>query len=134
MRTFLASVILLCLFSGLYLLQGPEFFMPARDDPTFAVRLSGLSSRLLGAGLLLLAVLGVMASRQAGRSGGRAASRVWQMCFFFLTVAALVLITAALLSGTPGPNPEAQPPAGPVVAAAERREKVPPIGLNAAAW
>ena len=108
MRTFLVSTILLCIFGGIYLLQGPSFFMPARNDPSIGIMLSGHSSQLLGAGLLSVAVLGLMAVRQAGNSGGRSAPRVWQIRFFALTVVALALITSAFLTGAAGPNPEAR--------------------------
>lgn len=111
MRTFLASVILLCFFAGLYLLQGGPFFMPARSDPRFGILLVGYPAQMLGAGLIVVAVLGLMASRQAGSSGGRAAPQAWQVRFFILLVLALLLITGAFLSGTPGPNPEARVPA-----------------------
>ncbi len=102
MRTFLASVIMLCLFAGLYLLQGPAFFMPSRQDPAFGIMLEGRSAQLLGAGLLTVAALGLMVTWQAGSGKGRIAPRIWQICFFVLTVMALGLISGAFLSGTPG--------------------------------
>lgn len=111
-RTFQAFVIILCLFGGLYLLQGPAFFWPDRWDPSRGVMLGGLSSRLLGAGLLTISALGWMAARQAGRGDGRAAPKRWQLRFFVLIMLALGLITAAFHIGEAGPNPDWRTPAG----------------------
>jgi hypothetical protein len=69
--------------------------------------LGGLSSQLLGAGLLLVAAVGMMAVRQGGRGDGRAASQRWQIVYFILIVTALGLIGSAFMLGEPGPNPEA---------------------------
>jgi len=110
MRTFLAFVIMMCLTGGLYLLSGPTFFWPDRWDPSHGVFLSGLSAQLLGAGLLLVSALGVMAARQASHHAGKAAPRRWQWRFFALTVLALVLISAAFSVGEPGPNPDWRAP------------------------
>lgn len=112
MRTFLAFVIVLCVIAGLYLLQGPDFYWPQRHDPSQALYLTGIASRLLGAALLLTAWLGVMAARQASRSAGRAAPRHWQHRFFALTMLVLVLISAAFHLAEPGPNPESRVHAG----------------------
>jgi hypothetical protein len=111
MRTFLAFVIVMCLIGGAYLLGGPAFFWPDRWDPSQGVFLSGLSSQLLGAGLLLVSGLGVMAARQAGHACGRAAPRRWQIRFFVLIVLALALISGAFAIGERGPNPDWRAPA-----------------------
>ena len=108
MRTFLAFVIVLCLIGGLYLLQGPDFYWPDRRDPSYAAYLSGRASQLLGLALLLIAGLGVMATRQAARGTGRAAPRDWQIRFFILTMLALGLIASAFQMSEYGPNPESR--------------------------
>ena len=110
MRTFLAFVIMMCLIGGLYLLSGPAFFWPDRWDPSHGIFLSGLSAQLLGAGLLLVSALGLMAARQASHNAGKAAPRRWQWRFFALTVLALGLISAAFSVGEPGPNPDWRAP------------------------
>lgn len=115
MRTFLASVILLCLFGGAYLLSGPAFFMPSRSQPGYGIQLEGVSSQLLGAALCLLAALGLMAARQAARGGRRAAPYRWQQAFFGLTVLAIVLMASAFSLGTAGPNPDRRPSSPPAV-------------------
>jgi len=111
MRNFLALLILLCGIGGIYLLQGPEFFWPDRYDPSQGVFLGGLSARLLGAGLLVIGALGLMASRQAGRGSGRPAPRNWQIRYFLLILLALGLVSAAFMSGERGANPDWRPPA-----------------------
>lgn len=108
MRTFLAFVIVLCLVGGLYLSQGPDFYWPDRHDPSYAIFFSGLSSRLLGAALLLIAALGLMAARQASSADGKAAPRHWQWVFFALTMLVLALIGGAFQLGDYGPNPESR--------------------------
>lgn len=110
MRTFQAFVIMMCLIGGLYLLSGPSFFWPDRFDPSRGVWLTGLASQLLGAGLLVVSALGVMAAQQAATSGGRAAPRRWQLRFFALVVLALGLIGAAFSVGERGPNPDWRAP------------------------
>lgn len=109
MRTFLALVMVMCLIGGAWLLRGPTFFWPDRHDPAQGVQLHGLSSQLLGAGLLIVAGLGWMASRQAGRGDGRAAPRAWQLRYFVLILCALGLISAAFTLGERGPNPDTRP-------------------------
>jgi len=111
-RTFLAFVIVMCLVGGLYLLGGPSFFWPDRLDPSHGVLLSGVSSKLLGAGLLLVSALGVMAARQAAHSGGKPAPKDWQLRYFLLLVLALALIGTAFSVGERGPNPDWRAPAG----------------------
>ncbi|PTD95526.1 hypothetical protein [Pseudothauera lacus] len=105
MRTFQAFVILLCVFGGAWLLNGPEFFMPARHDPSHGVYFSGTSSRLLGAGLLLVAWLGLSVKRHAGRGSGKAPPRHWQVRYFMLLMLALALIGTAFHVGEHGPSP-----------------------------
>lgn len=107
MRTFLALAMVLCLMGGLYLLQGPTFFWPDRRDPSVGVMLGGVSSQLLGTGLLVVACVGMMAVKQGARGDGRAASQRWQIAYFILIVTALALIGTAFMLGEPGPNPEA---------------------------
>lgn len=109
MRSFLAFAIVLCVLGGLYLLTGPEFFVPDRWDPSRGVLLVGLSSRLLGAGLLAAAWAGVTVTRQAGKGEGKAPSQRWQWRFFLLQVLALGLMSAAMFAGERGPNPEWRP-------------------------
>lgn len=111
MRTFLAFVIVLCLVGGVYLLQGPAFFWPDRLDPSRGIFLNGLSSQLLGAGLLLISGLGVMAAQQAGKGTGRAATPRWQLAYFILLVTALALVSGAFMTGETGANPDWRPPA-----------------------
>ncbi|KON81999.1 hypothetical protein PA01_10695 [Azoarcus sp. PA01] len=112
MRTFQALAIVLCVFGAIHLLQGPTFFWPDRFDPSRGVLLGGLSSQLLGAGLVVVAALGLMASRQAGRGDGRAAPRRWQLHYFLLIVLALGLASAAFTAGERGPNPDWRAPSG----------------------
>ncbi|HRD35010.1 MAG TPA: hypothetical protein PLR02_12220 [Rhodocyclaceae bacterium] len=113
MRTFQALVIVICLTGGVWMLGGPVFFWPDRGNPSQGVLLQGLSSRLLGTALLIIAALGVMASRQAGRGDGRAAPRAWQVRYFILIMCALGLISAAFTTGERGPNPDSRPRALP---------------------
>lgn len=108
MRSLIAFIIVLCAVGGLYLLQGPDFYWPDRRDPSMAVHLSGLASRMLGMALIVIAILGVMLIRQAARAHGHAASDSWQWQFFALTLLALGLISAAFHLGEYGPNPESR--------------------------
>ncbi|MCK0507061.1 hypothetical protein [Aromatoleum anaerobium] len=111
MRTFQALAIVLCVFGAIHLLQGPAFFWPDRFDPSHGVLLGGLSSRLLGAGLVVVAALGLMAGRQAGRGDGRAAPPRWQLRYFLLILLALGLASTAFTIGERGPNPDWRAPA-----------------------
>ncbi len=110
MRTFLALTIVLCVVGGLYLLQGPAFFWPDRFDPSQGVSLGGTSSQLLGAGLLVIGAIGLIAARQAGRSPTRIAPRRWQLGYFVLILVALGLVSAAFTLGERGPNPDWRAP------------------------
>jgi len=111
-RTFLALTIVLCTVGGLYLLQGPPFFWPDRFDPSQGVSLGGISSQLLGTGLLVIGAAGLMAARQAARSPSRPATRRWQFRYFLLILVALGLVSAAFMNGERGPNPDWRAPSG----------------------
>ncbi|NMG75877.1 hypothetical protein [Aromatoleum diolicum] len=110
MRTLIAFTIVLCVFGGAYLLQGPSFFWPDRFDPSQGVFLGGLSSQLLGAGLLTIAGIGVMAIRQAARGPVGTASQRWQVHYFLLILLALGFVSAAFTLGERGPNPDWRTP------------------------
>tara|TARA_R110002049_G_scaffold17416_10_gene67800 strand:- start:882 stop:1220 length:339 start_codon:yes stop_codon:yes gene_type:complete len=105
MRLFLAFAIVLCIAGGAWLVQGHDFYWPARGDPSLALHLSGSGARLLGAALFVMAGLGAMAVLQGRR--GRPATRAWQLAYFALAMLAVVLIGAAMWSGEVVPNPEA---------------------------
>jgi len=110
MRTLIAFTIVLCVLGGIYLLQGPAFFWPDRFDPSQGVFLGGLSSQLLGAGLLTIAGIGVMAIRQASRGPVGSASQRWQIRYFLLILLALGLVSAAFTLGERGANPDWRAP------------------------
>lgn len=110
MRTLIAFTIVLCVFGGIYLLQGPAFFWPDRFDPSQGVFLGGLSSQLLGAGLLTIAGIGVMAIRQAIRGPVGTASQRWQIRYFLLLLLALALVSTAFALGERGANPDWRTP------------------------
>ena len=112
MRTFLALTIVLSTVGGIYLLQGPAFFWPDRFDPSQGVSLGGTSARLLGAGLLVVAAIGLMAARQAARSPARPATHRWQFRYFVLILVALGLVSAAFTLGERGANPDWRAPSG----------------------
>ncbi len=105
MRTFQAFVILLCVFSGAWLLSGPEFYMPGRHDPAYGMYFSGLSSRLLGLGLLSLAWAGFSVKRYAGRGSGKPPPHRWQVRYFLTLMLTLALIGTAYYLGEAGPAP-----------------------------
>jgi hypothetical protein len=110
MRTLIAFTIVLCVVGGLYLLQGPAFFWPDRLDPSQGFFLGGLSSQLLGAGLLTIAGIGAMAIRQATRGRVGSASQQWQVRYFLLILLALGLVSAAFSLGERGANPDWRAP------------------------
>jgi hypothetical protein len=104
MRFFLAFAIVVCFAGGAWLWQGPDFYWPARGDPSLALHLTGITARLLGAGLFAMAALGVMAVLQARR--GHLAGKCWQYTYFALAMTAVALIAAAMWTGEVVPNPE----------------------------
>ncbi|NMG30236.1 hypothetical protein [Aromatoleum evansii] len=110
MRTFVAFTMTLCLLGGAWLLRGPEFFWPDRLDPSQGVFLGGLSSQLLGAGLLTIAGLGAMVVGRAARGVHGAPTRAWQVRYFLLILIALGLVSAAFSLGERGPNPDWRTP------------------------
>ncbi|NMG43306.1 hypothetical protein GPA22_06115 [Aromatoleum toluvorans] len=110
MRTFIAFTMALCLLGGAWLLQGPAFFWPDQLDPSRGVLLGGLSSQLLGAGLLTIAGLGAMVIRRAARGVRSVPTRGWQLRYFLLILLALGLVSAAFTLGERGPNPDWRAP------------------------
>ncbi|MBA4743194.1 MAG: hypothetical protein H2060_10875 [Azoarcus sp.] len=109
MRLFLAFAIVLCIAGGAWLVQGHDFYWPARGDPSLALHLSGSGARLLGAALFVMAGLGAMAVLQARR--GRPAGQAWQITYFALAMLVVALIGSAIWNGEVVPNPEASAPA-----------------------
>ena len=113
MRSLQVVMMTLCVVGGLFLLMhAPDFFMPDRWDPSRGRQFDATASRLLGAGLLVLAVLGghYMRNMYYGtrrQLPGPAA----QVRYFLLLVLTLVLISAAMHRAEPGPNPEYRAPA-----------------------
>lgn len=110
MRSLIAFTIVLCTLGGLWLLQGPAFFWPDRFEPSQGVLLAGFASQLLGAGLLTIALAGVMAIGQAQRGRVGTASQRWQIRYFLLILLALGLVSAAFTLGERGPNPDWRAP------------------------
>ncbi|AYH42256.1 hypothetical protein [Azoarcus sp. DN11] len=110
MRAFVAFTMVLCLLGGAWLLGGPAFFWPDRFDPAQGVRLGGLSSQLLGAGLLTIAGLGAMVIARAARGVRGTPSPGWQLRYFLLILLALGLVGAAFTLGERGPNPDWRAP------------------------
>lgn len=112
MRSLQVVALTLCLLGGLYLLtQAPVFFMPARGDPAIGHQFDANASRLLGAGLLALALAGMrymkgMYYSATRRLPGPAAQRA----YFALIVLALACIGGGFYLAEPGPNPEYRPP------------------------
>ena len=104
MRFFLAFAIILCVAGGAWLLRLPEFYWPARSDPTLALHLAAPGTLFLGGALLTAAALGVMVIAQA--QTGRLANRNWRYTHFALTMLTVALLAAALWHGEIVPNPE----------------------------
>lgn len=105
MRTLQVIIITLCFLMGAYLLTGRGFFMPSRWDPSIGVNLVGLSARLLGAALLLVAVLGISALRNFGSGTMVRKSTGWHRRYFAALVMAIAMMAAALMLGEQGPTP-----------------------------
>lgn len=106
MRSLQVFIITLCLMVGLYLVSGRGFFMPGRFDPSIGTEISGWSARMLGAALLIVAGLGVVALRSFG-SGLRAPrDHRWHVRYFAALALALSLIVGAFLTGEQGPTPD----------------------------
>lgn len=112
MRSLQVLMCLLCAFAGAsLLLDGPVFFLPARD-PALGLRFDPAASRLLGAGLLALAATGLQYLHAMYYGGGerlRSEKRAQQRYFLSL-VLALALLASALWRSEAGPNPEFRPP------------------------
>ena len=105
MRTIQVFTVMLCLLVGSYLLTGRGFFMPNQWEPSMGVQLAGWSSRLLGAGLLLIAYIGILALRNFGGGEHRRLPYAWHLRYFGGLVLAIALISAAFLTGEHGPTP-----------------------------
>lgn len=112
MRSLQVVMLTLCLVGGLYLImQAPVFFLPERWDPAIGRQFDAAASRLLGAGLLVLAVLGAQYMHQMYYSARRRLPAApAQRRYFLLVVLALALISAAMYRATPGPNPDYRAP------------------------
>jgi hypothetical protein len=111
MRSIQVFIIVLCLVAGLYLSTGIGFFLPDRWHPETGVQLDGLSARLLGAGLLVIAATGVIALKHFAPGQRDHHSPAWHRRYFLLLVVAIVLISAALWLGERGPTPGWREPA-----------------------
>ncbi len=114
MRSLQVVMFSLCVLGGLFLLtQAPSFFLPDRFDPSMGRQFDATASRLLGGGLLAIAGLGGSYLRTMYYSGERRLPGPQaQRRYFALVVVALVLLSAALFSAEPGPNPEYRPRSG----------------------
>jgi hypothetical protein len=105
MRSIQVFIIMLCGVAGLYLSTGIGFFLPDRWHPATGVLLGGLSARLLGAGLLVIAATGVIALKHFAPGQRTHHTPAWHRRYFFLLVLAIALISAALFLGERGPTP-----------------------------
>lgn len=105
MRSIQVFIVALCTLAGLYLSTGAGFFLPDRWNPQFGVQLGGLSSKLLGAGLLTIAATGVIALKNFAPGQRERHSPAWHRRYFLLLVTAIALISAALWLGERGPTP-----------------------------
>lgn len=111
MRTFQVLTLTLCLVVGLYLLLlAPAFFLVDRWNPAQGLWLDAHSARLLGLGLLCIALAGRHFLRLFDKDGPRRPSAGWQRRNFALILAALALIGLALARGEAGPNPDYRQP------------------------
>lgn len=111
MRSLQVIIITLCFVMGAYLISGRGFFMPSRWDPSIGVDLAGWSARLLGAALLVLAVLGLSALRNFGSGALVRKSPGWHHRYFAALVLAILMMAAALMLGEQGPTPGWRGPA-----------------------
>ena len=111
MRSVQVAMLMLCLLGGLYLLtQAPVFFLPSRD-PSIGLQFDNTAARMLGAGLLALAAVGMQYMRAMYYSEVRnLPDAAGQRRYFALLMTALVLIVSALLTAEPGDNPEYRQP------------------------
>lgn len=105
MRSLQIIIITLCFVTGVYLMSGRGFFMPSRWDPSIGVQLAGWSARLLGAALLLVAVLGLSALRNFGSGAMVRKSSAWHRRYFAALILAILMMVAALMLGEQGPTP-----------------------------
>lgn len=126
MRALQIIMLLLCVLGGArLLLDAPAFFMPARN-PAIGVFFDPFASRLLGGGLLALALTGgqyLHAMYYGGRKRLRR-NRAAQLGYFALLMLALALLAAAMWRSEVGPNPDYRPPA-PVGAAEDGDIRAP---------
>jgi len=112
MRTFQVMLFVLCLTLGLYLLAAtPEFFMPARDDPSLGRQFGAWAARALGGGLLAIAGMALiyLRHRYYGETPS-SPSPAMQKLYFALALLALGLMTLAINLAEPVRAPAAAPP------------------------
>ena len=90
----------LCVIGGLYLLiQGPLFYLPSRWNPHEGHLFGPLSSRLLGAGLLVTAWAGRLYFQNFYyREKRLSLPPSTQSRYFLCILLALILITAAFIN------------------------------------
>ena len=112
MRSLQVVALTLCLLGGLYLLtQAPAFFLPSRWDPSMGHDFDPSAARLLGAGMLALALAGMRYMKEMYYSAARhLPGAAGQRQYFALIVLAIVLIASAFQAAEPGPNPDYRPP------------------------
>ena len=109
MRSIQVFIIVLCALAGLYLSTGSGFFLPDRWNPEFGVQLGGLSARILGAALLIIAATGVIALKHFTPGQRERYNPAWHRRYFLLLITAIALISAALWLGEQGPTPGWRP-------------------------
>jgi hypothetical protein len=112
MRSLQVVMFTLCLVGGLYLLmQAPSFFMPDRWSPATGLQFNPAASRLLGAGLLAVAGLGVIYLQAMYYSAERRLPGTrTQWVYFALVLLAIALISVAMQVAETAPNPDYRPP------------------------